>query len=641
MRSSVLALVLTTCLAACGKPAAPTPDVAPTAAPGTPTSAPPDAGPSEAPPDAASATVTAATEASDAGPSGEPKPVEPAARGPIVRLADGELETEGFPAISEDGLVIVDLGGQSDEREGPVTTEVVIWHTLTDEEERHLLASRPGLDGGEPSAEDAKQEAERRKKAVEEVGARLAETKWRPLAAVEGLEATFADGHLVVKIGAEELLREPHPEWVVDDRPPCSEGDEPGEEGCGCSFPVEIQGALLDEARRVALVQVSYPNTHHCEGIHPGAFAHVARLPASGRSPDPTTARWTVYESVSLLCRDPSVKLPDDVVAARRAFIARALRTPGGLAAVWDAMAACGQPGAPVAPPADATWEEALQMSKWGVGISDDGKTVVLGTVDCDRAERWIETIVTGAPDHAAKKKPTTREKAGKIAAPLASIAGVRLGLGSSEAGEDSVTWHRVGALSLLATSRCVLPPDKRPKEGEEAMALDFVCTLRVHARPAAGGPGGVLAEVVEEFFWDPRAAEVFAREGSDTLVLALVKGGDHGCGTFDLASWSGPVDVAATINTSAVKALKDGRLADARRGFEAALALDPGATLARYNLACAHALQGDAAASAAALGPLVATDAKERAQWIQRVKKDRDFDRVRASAELAALLAK
>ena len=56
-------------------------------------------------------------------------------------------------------------------------------------------------------------------------------------------------------------------------------------------------------------------------------------------------------------------------------------------------------------------------------------------------------------------------------------------------------------------------------------------------------------------------------------------------------------------------------------------------------NLACTLARLGDAAGTATTLGPLVAADAKDRAKWLAQVKKDKDFDKVRASAEVGALL--
>jgi len=525
------------------------------------------------------------------------------------------------------------IGGQHDEREGPVTTTLVLWDTATRTRDEHLLATRPGLSDEEPSEEAKKNELAKRKAAVAELTQKLAATTWLPLSAGA---ATFDGVELIVRVDDQEILREPHPEWILPDEPPCSEDPADFAMACGCSFPVLVNEALVDAERRVALLEVDRPIDHHCESAHPGAFWHLARAAVKDAAPDAATTRWTLADSVSLLCRAPA-DLNEAMRDARRALVRGAITEPAGRAAVWSAMATCGEPAS--IGDARSIWEEAFNMDKHGVGIAEDG-TVVLGTVDCDRLSTWNESLLHGPAAHDAKRKRVSRDKAEALAPPRAMVAGWQLVLDSGTVGEEPAVRYDLEGVSLLGVSTCDLPPGKKVDPDEEPSALDQQCTTSVYARARGDdGPGALVHRLTEEFFWAPRSVVAWARPGVPSIVVGLVKGGDHGCGTFDLVSWAGPGDLASAINTSAVGALKSGDRDDAQVQLAAALALDPKSELARYNLACALALDGDAAGAATTLAPLLAGEAKDRARWVTRIGKDKDFDAVRTSAELSALL--
>lgn len=574
--------------------------------------------------------------------------------GPRIHLDGlGEVVTAGFPAISPDGLRLAEVStlGAHEERELVILTHDIEMGGV----EQDLLAY---LDMGEESEEKKEKERERRQERMTRLGAVFA--GWRSLDRPEGLSASLEGAELLVRLGSEVIIRESHAEWFVDRKPECrnNQGDELG---CGCAFHVELSDPALTPDHRSALVRVSYHGEQRCEPTRPAAFIHFARA----RDGDSLSA-WTVEDSVALLC-GPGQSWPK-VQRHRIEFLLDALSTSLGRVAVWNAILKhCKVEGGSDAPPeqkqfvqpeedgdgkARLLWQDVLLDSKRGVGMADDGSLVAFGEASCSRNDYSDETIWIGSPKNKAKG---TTKSASKVRgalelseprdafyasynarAPVVTrLAGRELRLEHRDRGVTGhVSVHEWNGLSFFTSSFCAPPPSSQ--ETEDAMTQDR-CTMLVDVR-VSGGPAGRLYEREEEWEWAPRWTELYGRSQAASMVLAFVMGGDHDCGSTDVHTWSGRTDLAATLNANAVAFLRRGDIVLARSGFEASLSLDPESALPRYNLACAFARQGDSKASTEALLPLL-RDSKRRKEWIALIRKDKDFDRIRDSAELQALL--
>ena len=323
-------------------------------------------------------------------------------------------------------------------------------------------------------------------------------------------------------------------------------------------------------------------------------------------------------------------------MTSRKTYLREAITRPADRVAMIDAFDAC-TPEAPAPDPSEPdSWEAALQDSKYAAGFSADGKTFVQGTVDCDRASHWKEYLTRSAIGPKAKGVDITRAQADALAPPLTRLVAHQFLSLHDSLDLDYIAYQRIGSLSFLTTNRCQL------QEGitESEITDNFDCEKRVEVR-VKGGPVGTFHQSSDKGpSWEAERVEIYARANVPAIAFGLVRGGDHGCGTFYLTSYAVPTDIASAVNTNALTDLQAGRLAEARTGFEAALAIDPAATLARYNLACTLALLELPAESAAALAPLLAKDAPDRKSWLGKIAKDKDFDKIRASAELKAVLA-
>ncbi len=347
----------------------------------------------------------------------------------------------------------------------------------------------------------------------------------------------------------------------------------------------------------------------------------------------PATIEW----ACALFKKPPDARTSDEYafLKSRKAFLRDAITRPADRVAMLDAFEAC-TPEAPLLEPTEPdTWETALQDSKYAVGFSADGKTFVQGTVDCDRLDRWKEYLTKSPIGPKAKSVDITRAQADALAPPLTTLVAHQFLSLHDALDLDYIAYQRIGALSFLTTNRCNL------QEGitESEITDNFDCEKRVEVR-VKGGPVGTFHQSSDKGpSWEAERVEIYARANVPAIAFGLVRGGDHGCGTFEFTSYAVPADIASAVNTLALTDLQAGRLAEARGGFEAALAIDPAATLARYNLACTLALLELPAESAGALAPLLAKDAPDRKTWLGKVAKDKDFDKIRASAELKAVL--
>jgi hypothetical protein len=303
---------------------------------------------------------------------------------------------------------------------------------------------------------------------------------------------------------------------------------------------------------------------------------------------------------------------------------------------VWDALGDCPVGAADTAP---ADVGEALDHAHYVAGLADDG-TVVLGTVDCDRVGAWSETITHGPARHDGKRAKVKRQKAATLAKPAAWLSPRRVHLGRERVGDLWAERYDAGGVSLLGLTTCDVPPEKR-RPGEEPEALDFTCTSSLLVRGEDDhGPGGVVHTLVEEFFWDPRNLLVASRSDQSTIVAALVKGGDHGCGSYQLTSWAGPEDLSASLVARARSTFDAGRRGEAIAALEVAVRLAPDADGARWELARACAREGAGECAARALGPMLVGDPKERARWVARIDEDRAFDPVREQETFKPLVA-
>ncbi len=106
----------------------------------------------------------------------------------------------------------------------------------------------------------------------------------------------------------------------------------------------------------------------------------------------------------------------------------------------------------------------------------------------------------------------------------------------------------------------------------------------------------------------------------------------------FEIEPPSTAWEKASAKNVAALRLHHAGRFAEARAGFEAALALDPAYDLARFNLACASSRLGDEAAAAREIAKLIARDTP---RFTPKLHADSDLASLRGSPEGAALEAK
>jgi hypothetical protein len=150
----------------------------------------------------------------------------------------------------------------------------------------------------------------------------------------------------------------------------------------------------------------------------------------------------------------------------------------------------------------------------------------------------------------------------------------------------------------------------------------------------AQGKLGGKVTGGGSECYEVPEHSLYLSPDGKRVAVVVFYLG-DHGCGDADGAIVELPRGLAAGfLNGGLSKHKKDP--ASALLHYDAALALDPEHAKARFNRACARALQGDAAGAAADVKVLVAAD---KAKWTQAIAKDSDFDRVRTAPEFVEAL--
>lgn len=119
--------------------------------------------------------------------------------------------------------------------------------------------------------------------------------------------------------------------------------------------------------------------------------------------------------------------------------------------------------------------------------------------------------------------------------------------------------------------------------------------------------------------------------------VVALVEEHDT-CQTLSARVWRLPEGLARGLNIAGLRHHMKKRYAPAIERYDAALALAPDFTVARYNKACAHALAGDKAAALAALDKVLAADPSH---WIPKAKGDKDLKSLSGDPDFDALLAR
>lgn len=168
----------------------------------------------------------------------------------------------------------------------------------------------------------------------------------------------------------------------------------------------------------------------------------------------------------------------------------------------------------------------------------------------------------------------------------------------------------------------------------------DLKCRWTIFAR-LKGSPE-IVMERGESCMGMSAGAEPWLTVAPDGSAVALFSPGfcDH-CeedppGNFELWLWALPDAVTRAYNVAGLRLHKAKDYAGAIKHYSAALKLDPKHALARYNRACAHALLGQTDEAIADLKPLLA---KSKRKMIRRVRKDRDFDRIRDEPALRAVL--
>ena len=95
---------------------------------------------------------------------------------------------------------------------------------------------------------------------------------------------------------------------------------------------------------------------------------------------------------------------------------------------------------------------------------------------------------------------------------------------------------------------------------------------------------------------------------------------------------------VARRENSAALKARRESDHAEAKRAYLRALAAAPGFEAARFNLACEHALKGDADSAIAELEHLLRQGTIEARKYLSKSRIDSDFDPIRSDGRLQTI---
>lgn len=228
MRRTICFLVLTVFSNACGSKSPATGDVAApsapatAAAPSTPTTAAPD-GPDAAAPSAA--------------------PVAPPSAAPVApRLVYGEagLETEGFPAITPDGKILVDVRSEGGERVGQLTTSLVFVDVASGKEEASVLSIESLRPGEDPTAAELDAKAAKVRDAIAAGTGLLSKHAWVSMSEPSGKTVAYEAPNLVVRGADGKALREEaHPDWAPVKPAPCPPDKDP--EDCDCEATLSIE----------------------------------------------------------------------------------------------------------------------------------------------------------------------------------------------------------------------------------------------------------------------------------------------------------------------------------------------------------------------------------------------------------------
>ena len=295
MRVLWLAPVLLSVVLGCGgkkdpTPAATKPNVT------TPTPPKPPETPTSVSQPAAVSQPTSASQPASAPAPLNPTLVLPTTPAPEVELIEYEawFGVKDFPALSADGLVVAAFYAQGyDERDNVGdTVSLILYNTADYKIKERIDLLLPDETYSENETALKKTRASLLKKVAPRVEAAqklLAANKWLPLEVLASLdegswgresdpkalkiEVNAETLQISAWVGGRQVSDKKYPELKAPAAPPCK--DEDFQPGCGCDYPLIVDGVLYNAEARIFLVSLQHVIDHQCEQPPPNPTVSI------------------------------------------------------------------------------------------------------------------------------------------------------------------------------------------------------------------------------------------------------------------------------------------------------------------------------------------------------------------------------
>ena len=209
-------------------------------------------------------------------------------------LAKAWFGVKDFPALSADGLVVAAFYAQGyDERDNVGdTVSLILYNTADYKIKERIDLLLPDETYSENETALKKTRASLLKKVAPRVEAAqklLAANKWLPLEELVSLdegswgresdpkalkiEVNAETLQISAWVGGRQVSDKKYPELKAPAAPPCK--DEDFQPGCGCDYPLIVDGVLYNAEARIFLVSLQHVIDHQCEQPPPNPTVSI------------------------------------------------------------------------------------------------------------------------------------------------------------------------------------------------------------------------------------------------------------------------------------------------------------------------------------------------------------------------------